>query len=121
MERDERQGIAGQEGGGAGPIQGEGDYRSAREYREQVREYLEHADVEKAARAAAPRTAEEARELEEAEEAGRSRGRAGFRRGRATAGSLGQAVSGRPLAAMVVAGTVGYLLARGLHRRHDET
>ena len=118
MERDERQSMS-QKGSESGSIQGEGDYRSAREYRQDVEEFLERADVEKAAREAAPRNAEEARELEEAEEAGRSRARGGSRRARTTR-SLGQALRQRPVAAMVVVGTLGYLLARGLHRGRSD-
>jgi len=117
MERDERKGMSGQGGGEAGSIQGEGDYRAAREYREDVKEYLEHADVEKAAREAAPRDPQEARELEEAEAAGRSRARDGGRRTRADTRSLGRTLRERPVAAVVIAGTLGYLLVRGLRRR----
>jgi len=100
---------------GAGSIQGEGDYRSAREYREGVKEFLEHADVAKAAREAAPRDAREARELEQAEAAGRSRARLGSRRTRA-ARSLRRAVGDRPLVAIVIAGAVGCLAGWASHR-----
>ncbi len=119
MERNERQDITGQSAAGTDSIQGEGDYRSAREYREEVKEFLQRADVEKAARDAAPRNPEEARELEEAEAAGRSRAQTGARRTRATARSLRRAVRERPVMAVVVAGALGYLLGRGRHRERD--
>ena len=54
-------------------VQGEGDYVSARRYRRDVEQYVENADIDKAARAAAPRDAVEAAQLEAAEEAGRRR------------------------------------------------
>ncbi len=120
MERDESQGSTGQSGARTESIQGEGDYRAAREYREEVKEFLEHADVERAAREAAPRSAQEAQDLEEAEAVGRSRARAGARRTRATARSLSGAVRERPVTAVIVAGAVGYLLGRrGRHRERD--
>jgi hypothetical protein len=120
MERYEQPGNGGQNTGGAGSIQGEGDYRSAREYREEVKEYLEHADVEGAARAAAPRDAREARELEEAEEAGRARAQGLPRRSYVRSSveripgafrSMGRVVRERPLLAIALAGAVGCLLA----------
>ncbi len=117
MERDESRGIAGEPGGKTESIQGEGDYRAAREYRDEVKEVLEHADVERAARDAAPRSSEEARELAEAEAAGRSRAKTGPRRTRATTRSLGRAVRERPVTAVVIAGALGYFLGRrGRHR-----
>ena len=111
MEKHEDQGT-----GASGPIQGEGDYRAAREYREEVREYLERADIEKAARDAAPRDREEALELEQAEDIGRSRAKVGPRRTQAAARSLRHAVRDRPLTAMVIAGTLGCFLGWAGHR-----
>lgn len=129
MERHEQPEISGQNSAGAGSIQGEGDYQSAREYREEVKEYLEHADVEKAARAAAPRDACEARELEQAEEAGRARAQDLPRRsyGRSsvermpggTLRSMGRVVQQRPLIALVLAGALGCLLAWIARRRRE--
>ncbi|MBV8144668.1 MAG: hypothetical protein JO184_06650 [Gammaproteobacteria bacterium] len=126
MERFESQNSPGQE---QDPIQGEGDYRAAREYREDVREYLEHADVTKAARDAAPRNSREARELERAEAAGRARARAGSAQeawrdagssaGRLRAGArgVGRAVEQRPLTAIVAVGLLGYALGWAARRR----
>ena len=52
-------------------VQGEGDYQAAREYRRGVEEYVQSADIERAARAAAPRNEREAAELEAAEQEAR--------------------------------------------------
>ena len=54
-------------------VQGEGDYQAARRYRQRVKDYLEGADVRKAARKAAPRSSGEARQLSAAEAAGKKR------------------------------------------------
>jgi hypothetical protein len=54
-------------------LQGEGDYEAARRYRKDVGEFLETADIEKAARAAAPGSKREAEEMAAAEAAGRDR------------------------------------------------
>jgi hypothetical protein len=129
MERHEGQGGTDQSAGGTDPIQGEGDYRSAREYREEVREFLERADVEKAAREAAPRNPQEARELEEAEATGRSRAKGASRRAQTATRSLTHVVRDRPVTAMVIAGVLGGLVAwagrRGsrrlaAYRRYDD-
>jgi uncharacterized protein involved in copper resistance len=53
-------------------VQGEGDYEAARRYRKDVKDFVEQADIDKAAREAAPRSPEEQKELDEAERAGRS-------------------------------------------------
>jgi hypothetical protein len=128
MERQQGEGSTDQGTGGTDSTQGEGDYRAAREYREGVREFLEHADVEKAAREAAPRDPEEALELRQAEEAGRSRARVGSRRTPAAGRALERAVRDRPVTALVIAGVLGGLVAwagrRGSrrpspYRRHD--
>jgi hypothetical protein len=55
------------------PVQGEGDYEAAQRYREEVSEFLAHADVEQLAQRAAPETAIEARELALAADQGRQR------------------------------------------------
>lgn len=129
MESSEYQNTAGPETTAANtpdsdPIQGEGDYRAAREYREGVQQFLQHADVEKAAREAAPRDRSEARELERAEAQGRSharyeppeddisRTRLSSERMKQAARSLGRAVQERPVMAIIVVGALGYLLAR---------
>ncbi|MBV9346088.1 MAG: hypothetical protein JO341_14805 [Gammaproteobacteria bacterium] len=57
------------------PVQGEGDYESARRYDRDVKRYVKTADVERAAREAEPRSEEEAEDLEAAEDVGRSRGK----------------------------------------------
>ena len=56
-------------------IQGEGNYVAARRYRKDVKEFIETADIDKAARAARPKTDAERRELEAAETAGKARGK----------------------------------------------
>jgi hypothetical protein len=128
MERQQGEGGTDQGTGGTDSIQGEGDYRSAREYREGVREFLEHADVAKAAREAAPRDPEEALELQQAEEVGRSRARVGSQRRPAAGRALTRVVRDRPVTALVIAGVLGGLVAwagrRGSrrpspHQRHD--
>jgi len=119
MERHEHQNIAGQDDPGGGSIQGEGDYQSAREYREKVKEFLEHADMAKAAREAAPRNPKEARELEQAEEEGRSHAKGQpVRRMPDAVRSIGTAMRERPMTAIVAAGVLGYLLGRVAHPRH---
>jgi len=124
MEGNERQSSAGPDAPGVDPIQGEGDYRSARDYREDVQQFLQHADVEKAARDAAPRDRSEARELEQAEAQGRSRARydpesedvgstrLSSERMRHAARSLARAVQQRPVIAIIIVGALGYLLGR---------
>jgi len=58
-------------------VQGEGDYEAARRYREDVKEFLDKEDVDKAAHDAAPRSPDEQREMDEAERAGRSHSKGG--------------------------------------------
>jgi hypothetical protein len=53
-------------------VQGEGDYEAARRYRKDVKDFVEHADIDEAAREAAPRSPEEQKELDEAERKGRA-------------------------------------------------
>ena len=62
-------------------IQGEGDYESARRYRNDVEDYVKSADIERAAREAEPDSPEEARELEQAEEIGKSHAKGRKKRG----------------------------------------
>ena len=109
METREHQETAGPATAGADSVQGEGDYRAARAYREGVQEFLEHANVEEAARAAAPRDPQEARDLEQAEEEGRSHAKAGSSTGTMTR-SLGRVIRRRPMTAILVAGALGYLV-----------
>ena len=54
-------------------VQGEGDYEADRRYRQEVDEFLAHADVEQIAQQAAPQSALEARELALAAEKGQRR------------------------------------------------
>jgi hypothetical protein len=61
-------------------VQGEGDYDAARRYRNDVKEFLDKDEVDKAAHEAAPKSPDELREMEEAERAGRSRSKAGQER-----------------------------------------
>jgi hypothetical protein len=53
-------------------VQGEGDYESARRFRQDSEDFLKKADVPDLARRAAPHSKEEAEELKKAEEVGRS-------------------------------------------------
>jgi hypothetical protein len=53
-------------------VQGEGDYESARRFREDEENFLKTADVPELAKRAAPQSKEEAAELKKAEEVGRS-------------------------------------------------
>jgi bacterioferritin len=52
-------------------LQGEGDYQAARRYDSNVHKFVQHADIERAARAAAPRNKREAHEMAAAEAIGR--------------------------------------------------
>lgn len=58
--------------GSASQIQGEGDYKAARKYDTDTRNFIETHDVTKLARKAAPGSGEEAADLLQAEEVGRS-------------------------------------------------
>jgi len=53
-------------------VQGEGDYEAARRYRKEVEEFVEQADIDRAAHEAAPKSPAEQKELDDAERAGRS-------------------------------------------------
>jgi hypothetical protein len=54
-------------------VQGEGDYKSAREFDEAERKFVESGKVDAAARAAAPRSEAEEQEMLDAERKGKSR------------------------------------------------
>lgn len=54
-------------------VQGEGDYEAARNYRKDVKDFLDSSDVDEAARAARPRNQKEEDEMRQAEQAGKSR------------------------------------------------
>jgi hypothetical protein len=58
-------------------VQGEGDYEAARRYRKEVQDFVESADIDKAAHDAAPHSPDEQREMTEAERAGKSHSKAG--------------------------------------------
>jgi hypothetical protein len=58
-------------------VQGEGDYDAARRYRKEVKDFLDTADVDKAAHDAAPHSPDEQREMDEAERAGRKHAKGG--------------------------------------------
>jgi hypothetical protein len=62
---------------GKSDIQGEGDYEAARRYRRDAEEFVEKADIDKAAQDAAPKSPDEHREMDQAERIGRSRSRGG--------------------------------------------
>jgi hypothetical protein len=62
-------------------IQGEGDYEASRRYRKEVKEFLDTADVNKAAHDAAPRSPDEQREMDEAEREGRKHAKGGKEKG----------------------------------------
>lgn len=53
-------------------VQGEGDYKSAKKFQQQEREFVKSGAVEKAAHDAEPKSEEEAREMQRAEKIGRS-------------------------------------------------
>ncbi len=61
-------------------VQGEGDYEAARRYRKEVKDFVEKADIDKAAHDAAPKSPDEQREMEEAERRGRAHSKAGQER-----------------------------------------
>jgi hypothetical protein len=61
-------------------VQGEGDYDAARRYRKEVKDYVDSADIDKAAHDAAPKSPDEQREMDEAEREGRSHSKAGKER-----------------------------------------
>jgi hypothetical protein len=54
-------------------VQGEGDYRAATRYRQNVEQFVAKADVDALAQQAAPSSAKEARDLALAEDRGRDR------------------------------------------------
>ena len=58
-------------------VQGEGDYEAARRYGKEVKDYVDSADIDKAAHEAAPKTPDEQREMDEAERIGRSHSKVG--------------------------------------------
>ena len=61
-------------------VQGEGDYEAARRYRQDVKEFVDKADIDKAAHEAAPKSPDEQREMTEAERVGKSHSKAGKER-----------------------------------------
>jgi hypothetical protein len=61
-------------------VQGEGDYEAARRYREDVKEFVDKSDIDKAAHEAAPKSPDEQREMDEAERVGKSHSKAGKER-----------------------------------------
>lgn len=61
-------------------VQGEGDYEAARRYREDVKDFVDKADIDKAAHEAAPKSPDEQREMSEAERVGKSHSKAGKER-----------------------------------------
>jgi hypothetical protein len=56
-------------------VQGEGDYRSAREFNAQEREFVRTHDTERLAEEATPDDANQAEEMERAEDAGKAHAR----------------------------------------------
>ncbi len=61
-------------------VQGEGDYEAARRYRKEVGDFVDKADIDKAAHEAAPKSSDEQREMDEAERVGKSHSKAGKER-----------------------------------------
>ncbi len=61
-------------------IQGEGDYDAAQRYRKEVKDFVNKADIDKAAHEAAPHSPDEQREMDEAERTGRAHSKAGKER-----------------------------------------
>jgi hypothetical protein len=53
-------------------VQGEGDYKSAKKFQQQERDFVKSGAVEKAAHDAEPKSEKEAREMQRAESIGRS-------------------------------------------------
>lgn len=56
-----------------GKVQGEGDYEAAQRYRDDVKDFVNKADINKLAQQAKPLSAKEASDLEAADQQGRSR------------------------------------------------
>jgi hypothetical protein len=56
-----------------GKVQGEGDYEAAQRYRDEVKTFVDKADINKLAKKAKPRSATEASDMESADQQGRSR------------------------------------------------
>ncbi len=54
-------------------VQGEGDYEAARRYRTRTANFIQHNDVEQAAKRAAPRSRTDAEQMAAAEAAGKKR------------------------------------------------
>jgi hypothetical protein len=65
---------------GKSNIQGEGDYEAARRYRQEVKEFVDKADIDKAAQEAAPESSDQQREMDQAERIGRARSKGGKER-----------------------------------------
>jgi hypothetical protein len=61
-------------------IQGEGDYEAARRYRKEVKDFVDTADIDKAARDAAPKSPADQKAMDEAERVGRSHSKGGKER-----------------------------------------
>jgi len=61
-------------------VQGEGDYKAARRYRQHLEKTLANIDLEKAAREAEPRNSTEAREMADAEAEGKRHAKPSRRR-----------------------------------------
>jgi hypothetical protein len=59
--------------GNQGKVQGEGDYEAAQRYRDEVKTFVDKADIDKLAKNAKPASAQEAKDGARAEESGRAR------------------------------------------------
>jgi hypothetical protein len=57
--------------------QGEGDYEAARRYRKEVKDFVDKADIDKAAQEAAPKSPDEQREMDQAERIGKAHSKTG--------------------------------------------
>jgi hypothetical protein len=61
-------------------VQGEGDYEAARRYRQEVKDFVDKANIDKAAHEAAPKSSDDQREMSDAERVGKSHSKAGKER-----------------------------------------
>jgi hypothetical protein len=79
-----------------GEVQGEGDYRSAREFNEKERSFVRSHDTERLAEEATPENAEQAAEMERAEREGKERARPDPETGKAGQRDKGSTKDGTP-------------------------
>jgi hypothetical protein len=71
-------------------VQGEGDYKSAKKFQQQERDFVKSGAVEKAAHEAEPKSEQEARDMQRAESIGRSHSKGEDRDSGASGGGEGR-------------------------------